>query len=138
MDALTILEYFRTAPVAEARRTLDLANAILNPRGGKGRRIRAAPPEEAERPKATKESRQRKPGRQRQPDSIRAWSELLMKEAGALHVNTLTKAIQERFHRNVTSATVAGGLARLAKQRDTFVRTAPNTYGLIEVERKRN
>jgi hypothetical protein len=71
-------------------------------------------------------------GKRRRRQSSVTWAaEVVHENGGALHVDEMIRRIATKFHQNVDKQTLVSNLARLAKRREMFERTAPNTFGLI-------
>jgi hypothetical protein len=76
--------------------------------------------------------RRYKKKRKKRPESSIAWSEAILSKVGhPLHVDDLIQRIEREHGQNVAKQTLVSGLSRLVKGGDRFIRTAPNTFGLI-------
>ncbi|SRR5260370_16174550 len=67
------------------------------------------------------------------PDSDPGRARAVLEMAGqSLHVNEILKMIEEKYGKPPKRTSLVGALSRYSKQGLHFMRTAPNTFGLIE------
>lgn len=87
----------------------------------------------------TRQHRPRRPGRPKREKRIEtstAWSaEILGKVGHPLHADDLVKRIKADYGREVAKQTLVSSLSRLVKLGERFVRTGPNTFGLVGMEK---
>ncbi len=69
------------------------------------------------------------------PDSALAKArEIILKAGKPLHIAELLKALDRPINHN-TRAALSGSLAAYVRKNEVFTRPAPNTFGLVELER---
>ena len=59
-------------------------------------------------------------------------SDILTRAGGPLHVSQILLRIRQVYHVELDRESVASALVKRVARQDRFVRTAPNTFGLIE------
>jgi len=118
----------RQAQIAQWQAELDQARALLLGEG-QGKQPSAKPTGTVQRlPKRPGSKRRRR----QHPSSI-TWTDAVLREKGEpLHIKAILMRIEERFHKKVLKTTLVGNLARKVKDKDTFYRSAPSTFGLLE------
>lgn len=71
-----------------------------------------------------------------QPGSSVDWTQRVLSEAdGPVHINDIIKIVRESGGPAIKKPTLVSNLSRYVKHRDTFIRTAESTYGLLGRDR---
>ena len=124
-NALDVLEYFESAPMADVERAIKFASRIVTDRASG---TRAAEPKPA-----SSTNGQRTRGGQKKADSIRVRAEAVLRDQSKpMTVAEIAAAIDSRFHGVVNKASLVSVLSRLVGRQDTFCRPEDGHYGLLE------
>lgn len=70
----------------------------------------------------------------RNTSAVGAALKILKQAQRPMHVDELIEHAWNMYSLPVVKTTLVSGLARYVKAKDTFTRTAPNVYGLVEFE----
>ena len=118
-DALKVLRFFRTAEITDAEEVLEVVQVLVAAR----RSIPTAPVRTAAGPAAVR-------------TTVREGAiDILRRHAKPMHANDIAAGLQDASgdgDAGPSLGTVVSALARLAKAQNTFHRTAPNIFGLLE------
>lgn len=69
----------------------------------------------------------------RQGSAVAQARDIILNRGEPIHIDELLEAMGKEVSRD-TKASLAGSLAAYVRRQDIFTRTAPNTYGLIELD----
>ena len=112
-DAITALRFFQTASLSDAQAALEIARALVASRRVEPSGKRAGGPAS---------------GRL----TVREAAAALLRERGEpMHAREIAEALRNGGS-DPSNTTVVSALARLAKNKNTFRRIAPNVFALIE------
>ena len=122
-EALKVLRFFRTADIADAEEVLDVVRVLVAAR----RSVPTAPVRTAASPAGAR------------PTVRDGTIDILRRHGKPMHASDITAELQRASGEGngegnawPSHGTVVSGLARLAKAENTFHRTGPNIFGLLE------
>lgn len=124
MNALDVLEFFESSPVADATRALKYASRIVADRTATARK-----------PVTRMDNRRAPSSDPKKGAPIRALAEAILRDRmEPMESSEILSEIRVRYQRSVSAESLTSILSRLVSRRETFSRQAKGMYALIEWE----